>query len=61
MFGLFKKKSALEKLNEKHKTLLKEAYDLSVTNRTLSDAKAAEAEEVLNQIEQLRATSSENA
>jgi len=55
MFGLFKKKSEVEKLEEKYQKLLKEAYTLSTSNRTLSDQKTAEANEVLQQIEQLRA------
>ncbi|MFT4679497.1 MAG: hypothetical protein ACI9RU_003085 [Litorivivens sp.] len=54
MFGLFKKKSEIDKLEDKYKKLLKEAYDLSTSNRTLSDGKTAEANEVLDQIEVLR-------
>ena len=50
MFGLFKKKSAKEKLQEKYKKLLKESYDLATINRSQSDAKASEANEVLRQI-----------
>jgi Family of unknown function (DUF6435) len=53
MFGLFKRKSELEKLNDKYKALLKEARDLSTSNRKLSDAKTAEANAVLMQMEQL--------
>jgi len=53
MFGLFKKKSEFDKLNEKYEALLKEAHVLSTSNRKLSDAKAGEAHEVLKQIEQL--------
>lgn len=53
MFGLFKRKSELEKLNGKYKALLKEARDLSTSSRKLSDVKAAEANAVLTQIEQL--------
>lgn len=53
MFGLFKKKSEVEKLNDKYKALLKEAYDLSTSSRMLSDAKVAEANDVLKQMEQL--------
>ena len=55
MFGLFKKKSALEKLEEKHVKLLKEAYALSKSDRSASDAKAAEAAEIDKQIAALRA------
>jgi hypothetical protein len=46
MFGIFKKKSPLEKLQEKHAKLLQGAFMLSKTNRTASDAKMAEAEVV---------------
>lgn len=50
MFGLFKKSSEKEKLQKKYKKLLEEAFTLSKTNRTASDAKTAEAELVLKQI-----------
>ncbi len=53
MFNLFKKKSPVDKLNETYKKLLKEAHSLSTSNRTLSDAKYAEADKVLKQIEAL--------
>ena len=53
MFGLFKKKTELEKLQIKYKTLLKEAFELSKTNRSKSDQKTFEAEEVYKQIELL--------
>ena len=55
MFGLFKKKSELEKLESKHQVLLKEAYTLSTSNRRLSDEKTADADKVLKQIERLKA------
>jgi len=51
MFGLFKKKSATEKLQAQYKKLLKEAHALSTTNRKMSDQKMFEADEVLKQIE----------
>jgi len=54
MFGIFKKKSEIEKLEDKYQKLLKEAYTLSTSNRKLSDAKTAEANEVLVRIEQLK-------
>tara|TARA_B100000767_G_scaffold257137_1_gene264756 strand:+ start:524 stop:700 length:177 start_codon:yes stop_codon:yes gene_type:complete len=54
MFGLFKKKSPLEKLEIKYQELLKEAYKLSTSNRTQSDAKTFEANEVLKQIDLLK-------
>lgn len=54
MFGLFKKKSPLEKLQQRHQKLLEEAFQLSKTNRTASDDKYAEAEAVLKEIEELQ-------
>lgn len=53
MFGLFKKKSKVELLEEKYQKLTNEAYILSKTNRTESDKKYAEAEEVQKEIETL--------
>lgn len=53
MFGLFKKKTPLEKLQEKYNKLTEEAYKLSKTDRKASDAKQAEANEVLKQIDAL--------
>lgn len=54
MFGLFKKKSPEEKLQEHYQKLLKESFELSKTNRSASDKKQAEAQEVLEQIEALK-------
>lgn len=54
MFGLFNKKSPIEKLQEKRKKLLEEAFQLSKTDRTASDKKTAEANAIDNQIEALR-------
>ena len=51
MFGLFKKKSEKEKLMAQQEQMLKEAYDLSKIDRTKSDAKTAEAEELWQKIE----------
>jgi hypothetical protein len=48
MFGI---KSKKEKLEAKLKKLLEEAYQLSHTNRTKSDEKTAEAEELRIQID----------
>lgn len=55
MFNLFKKKSPLEKLQQRHEKLLKEAYALSTNNRTASDAKYAEASEIEKKIIELKA------
>jgi Family of unknown function (DUF6435) len=54
MFGLFKKKTEEEKLEIQYKKLMKESFDLSKVNRSKSDAKAAEADEVMKQLEALR-------
>ena len=43
MFGLFKKKSELDKLRERHAALLQEAFELSQTDRTAADRKTADA------------------
>jgi len=53
MFGLFKKKSEKEKLEDKYEALLKKSFELSTINRAESDKLAAEADAVLNQIEAL--------
>lgn len=53
MFGLFKKKSKKEKLEKKYTSLLKEAFHLSKINRSQSDEKYAEADEVLKEIGKL--------
>ena len=53
MFGLFKKTSELEKLQNQYKKLLEESHKLSTTNRSASDKKVAEAQVVLEKIEAL--------
>ncbi|QLG46743.1 Lacal_2735 family protein [Costertonia aggregata] len=53
MFGLFKKKTEKEKLQEKYQKLMKEAFDLSKSNRSASDSKYAEADAVQKQIDAL--------
>lgn len=53
MFGIFKKKTEKEKLQDKYAKLMKEAHTLSTSNRKLSDDKVYEAEQVLKQLEKL--------
>lgn len=53
MFGLFKKKSEKEKLQEQYTKLLKESHELSHRDRTAGDAKLAEAEEIAKKIDAL--------
>lgn len=53
MFGMFKKKSEKEKLQEQYAKLQKQSFNLSTTNRNLSDQKAYEAEEIMKRLEKL--------
>jgi len=53
MFGLFRKKSELEKLRELYAKLQKESFQLGHSNRKAGDAKLAEAEAVAKRIEEL--------
>ena len=46
MFGIFRKRSEYDRLYKKYEKLLAEAHRLSTTDRTASDAKAAEANEI---------------
>lgn len=54
MFGLFKKKTELEKLQKQYTKLMQEAHRLSTIDRRASDDKVAEAEEIAKQMERLR-------
>ena len=54
MFGLFKKKTAKEKLQEQYEKLSREAYLLSSTNRKMSDQKTYQANLIMDQIENLK-------
>lgn len=56
MFGIFKKKSPLDKLYLQYEKLMKEAHTLSTSNRTASDEKHTEANAILAQIDQLNGT-----
>ncbi len=53
MFGIFKKKTEVERLQSKYEALLKEAFELSKINRSKSDQKTFEADEIYKQIETL--------
>ena len=53
MFGLFKKKTEKEKLQQQYEKLLKEAYELSGSNRKMSDQKTFEANQIMDQLEKL--------
>ncbi|MCH7415550.1 Lacal_2735 family protein [Belliella sp. R4-6] len=54
MFGLFKKKTEVEKLQENYKALLEKAHKVSHSNRTESDKLMAEAEEIAKKIDSLK-------
>ncbi len=51
MFGLFKKKTAKEKLQKEYEKLQKEAFRLSTINRTESDKVAAMADEIARKMD----------
>ena len=51
--GLFKRKTEKEKLQQQYEKLMKQAFELSKSNRKASDAKQAEADQVLKQMEAL--------
>ena len=53
MFKFFKKKSQIEVLEAKYKSLLEESFKLSKTNRAESDKKYAEADEIMKLIQEL--------
>lgn len=53
MFG-FRNKDKSSKLQKQYERLMRESFELSRTNRAAGDKKAAEAEEVLKQIEALK-------
>ncbi|MBM3169638.1 MAG: Lacal_2735 family protein [Algoriphagus sp.] len=54
MFGLFKKKTEKEKLQESYAKMMAEAYKLSHSNRTAADKLMAEAEELAKKIDALK-------
>ena len=54
MFGLFKRKSKLEKLEEKFKKLMSEWHALSSINRAASDKKYAEAQEIAKALNDMK-------
>jgi hypothetical protein len=54
MFGLFKSKTKLEKLQDEYKAMLEKSYKLSHNNRAESDKLRAEAEKIAEEIERLK-------
>ena len=55
MFGIFKKKSEADKLQDKYKKVMEEAYKLQSINRTDSDSKYKESDDILKKIDALKA------
>lgn len=53
MLGWFKKKSEKDKLEDQYEKLMKESFELSRIDRTKSDAKAAEADEIRKKLDSL--------
>ena len=53
MFGIFKKKTEVEKLQDSYKKKMKEGYDLKSIDRSASDQKYVEADQILKKIELL--------
>lgn len=54
MFGLFKKKSEVDKLQKRYEKLMKDWHALSTINRAESDKKFAEAQHIQDQIKNLQ-------
>ena len=54
MFNLFKKKSPVEKLQAEYEKLMKEGFDLSKSDRTASDQKYAQANDIMAKIDALQ-------
>lgn len=54
MFSIFKKKSALERLQSSYEALMKESFRLSHTDRKKADELYAQAERVAAEIEALK-------
>ena len=54
MFGIFRKKTKIEKLNLKYNSVMNQAYNLSKINRKKSDEKYFQADEILKEIEMLK-------
>ena len=53
MFGIFKKKSETEKLNEEYKKLMAKSAEVSRVNRQEGDKLFVKAQEILAKIEKL--------
>ena len=54
MFGLFKKKSEIERLQSKYEKLMNEWHRLSSIDRAESDKKYSQAQDIMTKIEELQ-------
>ena len=54
MFGLFKRKTEIEKLQDQYKKPMKEGFDLQSVNRSARDQKYLEADQILKKIDTLQ-------
>ncbi|AZQ44960.1 Lacal_2735 family protein [Nonlabens ponticola] len=54
MFGLFKKKTEAEKLQEQYSKLMADYHRLSTTDRAASDAAYAKADEIAKKLDSLK-------
>ncbi|MDB0062691.1 Lacal_2735 family protein [Crocinitomicaceae bacterium] len=54
MLSFFKSKSPIEKLQSQYEKLMAEAHKLSTSNRTASDAKVKEANDILDKMDALK-------
>jgi len=54
MFGLFKKKTEVDRLQAKYEALMTESHRLSTVNRSQSDAKFTEAQAVAAALDELK-------
>lgn len=54
MFSFLKSKSPIEKLQSQYEKLMAEAHKLSTSNRSASDAKVKEANDIQDQIMDLQ-------
>ena len=59
MFGIFRRKTKVEKLQLQYKSVMNKAYNLSKKNRKLSDEKYFEADQILKKIEMLKKINNE--
>lgn len=53
MLSLFKKKNPIDKMYKRYEHLLAESHKLSTSNRSASDQKQKEADDLLKEIEAL--------